>query len=70
MDVHQEKLLKLVRSDAAQLLERAEYLPQSRAKSIFITHHETAMLWLEHAIKETPSTGDENDHSEGRTRTG
>ena len=60
-NVHQEKLLKLVRSDAAQLLGRAEYLPQSRAKSIFITNMETAMLWLEKAINETPSPGDDTD---------
>lgn len=61
LDPHQEKLLKLVRSDAQQLLGRAEYLPQSRARSIFVTHLETAMLWLEHAIKETPSTGEAAD---------
>lgn len=50
---HQEKLLKLAHSDAEQLKARVSNMASSRAKSIFITNLETAMLWLEKAVAET-----------------
>ena len=50
LNMHQEKLLRLAQSDVEQLLERAKSLPNSRAKSIFVTNIDTAMLWFEKAV--------------------
>ena len=70
---HQKKLSELARSDAEQLLSRAEYTPHGRYRSLFQTHLETAMMFLNKAITfdgvlDVPSTKENDD--DGNTTEG
>lgn len=46
----QSRLSSLARSDAESLLERANYVAPGRYRSLFQTHLETAMMFLNKAI--------------------
>lgn len=63
MNEHEEKLVKMARLDAHQLASRAEQLPNSRAKSIFVTNLDTALLWFEKAVAD--HFGDEKEPQDG-----
>ena len=49
-DPEQQKIMRLARMDAEQLLSRAEYLTDSRYKSMFTTSLEQAMMWFNKAV--------------------
>ena len=50
-----QKIMRLARMDAEQLLSRAESLPSSRYKSLFVTNLENAMMWFNKATTHSPT---------------
>jgi hypothetical protein len=46
----QQRMVSLAKSDAESLAARAEYVSPGRYRSLFLTHLETAMMFLNKAI--------------------
>jgi hypothetical protein len=46
----QQRMVSLAASDAESLQSRAEYVSPGRYRSLFLTHLETAMMFLNKAI--------------------
>ena len=75
---HQVKIQQLAQGDAESLLDRSRYIAPGRYRSLFETHLETAMMFLNKAIafdgvtevpvSATPNLGDDINESLGRKR--
>ena len=64
LTLEQEKLMKLARLDAEQLLSRAESLPNSRYRSLFATSLENAVMWFNKAVTH-PTPFDPEEEEDG-----